>query len=106
MHEMCLLDYRFVILNGAFLVHTPGMKQKRDKVVYNVTLNKANEKLLSNKTTKAPNLENTFTSSITRVPEGALNWRTEHIKRNAYLYQVITQDVMGKYENNPRCRIH
>ncbi|XP_075212873.1 beta-1,4-glucuronyltransferase 1-like [Lycorma delicatula] len=28
MHEMCLLGYRFVILDGAFLVHAPGMKKR------------------------------------------------------------------------------
>ncbi|XP_054269524.1 beta-1,4-glucuronyltransferase 1-like isoform X2 [Macrosteles quadrilineatus] len=27
MHEMCLLGYRFVILDGAFLVHAPGIKR-------------------------------------------------------------------------------
>ncbi|CAH1105526.1 unnamed protein product [Psylliodes chrysocephalus] len=31
MLEMCLLDYQFVILDGAFLVHWPGMKKKKDK---------------------------------------------------------------------------
>lgn len=30
MHEMCLLRYRFVILDGAFLVHSPGVKRKAD----------------------------------------------------------------------------
>lgn len=30
MHEMCLLRYRFVILDGAFLVHAPGVKRKTD----------------------------------------------------------------------------
>lgn len=28
MHEMCLLGYRFVILDGAFLVHAPGIKKR------------------------------------------------------------------------------
>uniref|UniRef100_A0A1B6CXQ4 N-acetyllactosaminide beta-1,3-N-acetylglucosaminyltransferase n=1 Tax=Clastoptera arizonana TaxID=38151 RepID=A0A1B6CXQ4_9HEMI len=28
MHEMCLLGYKFVILDGAFLVHAPGVKRK------------------------------------------------------------------------------
>lgn len=32
MFEMCLLNYRLVILDGAFLVHTPGIKRKRIKV--------------------------------------------------------------------------
>lgn len=27
MHAMCLMGYRFVILDGGFLVHTPGMKR-------------------------------------------------------------------------------
>jgi len=31
MLEMCLLEYEFVILDGAFLVHWPGMKKKKDK---------------------------------------------------------------------------
>lgn len=30
MHEMCLLRYRFIILDGAFLVHAPGVKKKTD----------------------------------------------------------------------------
>ncbi|KAG8255170.1 hypothetical protein J6590_009564 [Homalodisca vitripennis] len=28
MHEMCLLGYHFVILDGAFLVHAPGIKRR------------------------------------------------------------------------------
>ncbi|XP_033342144.1 beta-1,4-glucuronyltransferase 1 [Megalopta genalis] len=32
MFEMCLLNYRLVILDGAFLVHTPGIKRKTVKV--------------------------------------------------------------------------
>ncbi|XP_054010778.1 beta-1,4-glucuronyltransferase 1-like [Hylaeus anthracinus] len=32
MFEMCLLNYRLVILDGAFLVHTPGIKRKKMKV--------------------------------------------------------------------------
>ncbi|XP_017789736.1 PREDICTED: beta-1,4-glucuronyltransferase 1-like [Habropoda laboriosa] len=31
MFEMCLLNYRLVILDGAFLVHTPGIKRKTIK---------------------------------------------------------------------------
>ncbi|KAJ1530534.1 hypothetical protein ONE63_005423 [Megalurothrips usitatus] len=31
MHAMCLLGYRFVILDGGFLVHTPGMKRPGKK---------------------------------------------------------------------------
>lgn len=38
MGEMCLMSYRFVILDGAFLVHTPGVKHrtdaKSDKIVW------------------------------------------------------------------------
>ncbi|XP_068087206.1 beta-1,4-glucuronyltransferase 1 [Anabrus simplex] len=30
MNEMCLMRYRFIILDGAFLVHTPGMKHRTD----------------------------------------------------------------------------
>ncbi|KAF6199773.1 hypothetical protein GE061_006071 [Apolygus lucorum] len=30
MHEMCLMKYHFVILDGAFLVHAPGVKRKAD----------------------------------------------------------------------------
>ncbi|KAJ9590756.1 hypothetical protein L9F63_016272 [Diploptera punctata] len=30
MNEMCLMGYRFVILDGAFLVHVPGIKRKTD----------------------------------------------------------------------------
>lgn len=32
MLEMCLIGYRFVILDGAFLVHWPGMKKTKTKV--------------------------------------------------------------------------
>jgi hypothetical protein len=28
MFEMCLMNYRLIILDGAFLVHTPGIKRK------------------------------------------------------------------------------
>lgn len=28
MLEMCLRNYRFVVLDGAFFVHTPGIKRK------------------------------------------------------------------------------
>ncbi|XP_017886278.1 uncharacterized protein LOC108628694 isoform X2 [Ceratina calcarata] len=31
MFEMCLLNYRLIILDGAFLVHTPGIKRKAVK---------------------------------------------------------------------------
>ena len=29
---MCLLNYRLIILDGAFLVHTPGIKRKTAKI--------------------------------------------------------------------------
>ncbi|XP_018353350.1 PREDICTED: beta-1,4-glucuronyltransferase 1-like isoform X2 [Trachymyrmex septentrionalis] len=32
MFEMCLLNYRLVVLDGAFLVHTPGIKRKARKI--------------------------------------------------------------------------
>lgn len=32
MFEMCLLNYRLVVLDGAFLVHTPGIKRKAPKI--------------------------------------------------------------------------
>lgn len=32
MFEICLLNYRLVILDGAFLVHTPGIKRKTQKI--------------------------------------------------------------------------
>lgn len=32
MFEMCLLNYRLVILDGAFLVHTPGIKRKMKRI--------------------------------------------------------------------------
>ncbi|XP_043501473.1 beta-1,4-glucuronyltransferase 1-like isoform X2 [Polistes fuscatus] len=32
MFEMCLLNYRLVVLDGAFLVHTPGIKRKPQSV--------------------------------------------------------------------------
>ncbi|KAJ4439672.1 hypothetical protein ANN_07800, partial [Periplaneta americana] len=33
MNEMCLMGYRFVILDGAFLIHTPGIKRRSDITV-------------------------------------------------------------------------
>lgn len=33
MFEMCLLNYRLVVLDGAFLVHTPGIKRKTHKLI-------------------------------------------------------------------------
>jgi N-acetyllactosaminide beta-1,3-N-acetylglucosaminyltransferase len=30
MNEMCLKGYRFVILDGAFLVHVPGIKRRSE----------------------------------------------------------------------------
>lgn len=33
MFEMCLLNYRLVVLDGAFLVHTPGIKRKTHKII-------------------------------------------------------------------------
>nr|XP_012234474.1 PREDICTED: beta-1,4-glucuronyltransferase 1-like isoform X2 [Linepithema humile] len=32
MFEMCLLNYRLVVLDGAFLVHTPGIKRKARQI--------------------------------------------------------------------------
>ncbi|XP_011305769.1 beta-1,4-glucuronyltransferase 1-like [Fopius arisanus] len=32
MLEMCLMDYRLIILDGAFLIHTPGIKRKPSRV--------------------------------------------------------------------------
>lgn len=32
MHEMCLIGYKFVILDGAFLVHAPGVKRKSNTI--------------------------------------------------------------------------
>lgn len=32
MFEMCLMKYRLVVLDGAFLVHTPGIKRKTRKI--------------------------------------------------------------------------
>ncbi|XP_021932210.1 beta-1,4-glucuronyltransferase 1-like isoform X2 [Zootermopsis nevadensis] len=33
MNEMCLQGYRFVILDGAFLVHVPGIKRRSEITV-------------------------------------------------------------------------
>lgn len=92
MHEMCLLEYRFVILNGAFLVHTPGIKRRNSKILKSRNLH----------------LKSNFSSrnSITTKDDSDAAWRNGHMKRNSYLYQIITQDVMGRYRYNPRCRIH
>lgn len=34
MLEMCLIGYQFVILDGAFLVHWPGIKKKKPKSLF------------------------------------------------------------------------
>lgn len=34
MLEMCLIGYQFVILDGAFLVHWPGIKRQKHKLKY------------------------------------------------------------------------
>lgn len=31
MHELCLEDYKFAILDTAFLLHRPGIKRHKDK---------------------------------------------------------------------------
>jgi len=31
LHTMCLLDYQFIILNNAFLVHVPGIKRRNSE---------------------------------------------------------------------------
>lgn len=42
-YELCALDYDFHVLNGAFLIHKPGMKSKED----NTSQNRKNRKLIS-----------------------------------------------------------
>lgn len=32
MLEMCLMNYRLIILDGAFLIHSPGIKRKVSKL--------------------------------------------------------------------------
>lgn len=32
MLEMCLLSYRLVVLDGGFLVHTPGVKRRSSNI--------------------------------------------------------------------------
>ncbi|KAL0268584.1 UNVERIFIED_CONTAM: hypothetical protein PYX00_010462 [Menopon gallinae] len=107
MHEMCLQDYRFVILNGAFLVHTPGIKRQRDKINYNTLTDKTVQSGSKNRIIRLVNMENLFSSKKAAAVEfGSKEWRMEHMKRNAYLYEVITQDVISKYPRNPGCRVH
>lgn len=60
MLEMCLIGYRFVILDGAFLVHWPGIKKTktalgeawRSHFIKNNS--KAYQIILKNLTTKYP----------------------------------------------------
>lgn len=97
---MCLLEYRFVILNGAFLVHVPGIKRRPRKTTQ--------LKTVSQITSSRPGSNNTIISSgrLTETTNSEDSWKNSHIQRNSYLYQIITQDVMGRYRFNPRCRIH
>lgn len=39
MLEMCLMNYRLIILDGAFLVHAPGIKRKSIKSLHDSTYN-------------------------------------------------------------------
>ncbi|KAK6619735.1 hypothetical protein RUM43_012495 [Polyplax serrata] len=86
MHEMCLLEYRFVILNGAFLVHVPGIKRRPRKITQLKTGNQI--------TSSRPGSNNTIISSgrLTETTNSEDSWKNSHIKRNSYLYQIITQD--------------
>lgn len=107
MHEMCLQDYRFVILNGAFLVHTPGIKRQRDKINHNTLANKYLQSGSKDGISRLVNLENLYSPQKAAEAEmGSKEWRMEHMKRNAYLYEVIAQDVISKYPKNPGCRVH
>lgn len=60
MLEMCLIGYRFVILDGAFLVHWPGIKKKKttEGEKWRSKFIKANsntyQKILKNLTSKYP----------------------------------------------------
>jgi hypothetical protein len=44
MNEMCLMGYRFVILDGAFLVHVPGIKRKSELSVDQAAWRRSHER--------------------------------------------------------------
>lgn len=62
MLEMCLNNYKFVILDGAYLVHWPGMKKTKTTVGESWRLNfikqnsEAYQKILKNLTSKYPSV--------------------------------------------------
>lgn len=47
MHAMCLLGYRFIILDGGFLVHTPGMKRPGRKHTESIAWRQPHEEVNS-----------------------------------------------------------
>lgn len=45
-YHLCKLDYNFVILNNAFLVHKPGVKKKKIQNIKFLDQNAKNTKIL------------------------------------------------------------
>lgn len=73
MLEMCLLNYRLIVLDGAFLVHTPGIKYKPG----------ASRIEMRNESSYAP--------------------RSLEERRNARIYRNSTRRLLNKYPINKRC---
>ncbi|XP_046395042.1 beta-1,4-glucuronyltransferase 1-like [Ischnura elegans] len=84
MHQMCLLGYRFVILDRAFLVHTPGVKRPQPP------------RSLRGQPVKVEPLD--------EGAERQKEWVRSHEKRNTHLYEMIVESMNLAHPRNPRCR--
>ena len=42
-YQLCIMDYDFMILNNAFLIHRPGIKTRKHRIEHD----KANKKIVS-----------------------------------------------------------
>ncbi|KAG8224662.1 hypothetical protein J437_LFUL005103 [Ladona fulva] len=81
MHQMCLLGYHFVVLDRAFLVHTPGVKRAQP--------------LFHGKPLK---IELDAEAKVQR------EWMKKHEKRNTHFYEMIVESMNLAHPRNPKCK--
>ncbi|XP_058793792.1 beta-1,4-glucuronyltransferase 1-like [Phymastichus coffea] len=75
MFEMCLMNYRLIILDGAFLVHTPGIKRR------------------------------SLADEEQQQQQHSMDERQRAYERqNARIYQRVTRRLLKQYPVNHRCR--
>lgn len=75
MFEMCLMNYRLIILDGAFLIHTPGIKRR------------------------------SLTDDEQQQQQNPMDERQRAYERqNARIYQRVTRRLLKQYPVNHRCR--